>query len=275
MIISFVPAKCASSNALFSPADNMKQMKEDTRWKLIIATGLILLSLVLFTAHYLIFHDDHHLFIFFVGDLAFIPIEVLIVTLIIDQLLESREKQRKMEKLNLVIGTFFSTFGTPLLARLTGADERIGPVKERLVVTATWNTAMFKDMRKCLDDYTCSVSLARIDLEDFRRFLIDHEEFLLRLVENPMVFEHESFTDLILALNHLTEELKARDDLSTLPPSDKSHLTTDIQRAYTQLIHEWIIYMEYLKNHYPYLFNLAMRKNPFDESASVIVMQDA
>jgi hypothetical protein len=60
-------------------------------------------------------------------------------------------------------------------------------------------------------------------------------------------FEHESFTDLILALNHLTEELKARGDLSALPPSDKSHLTTDIQRAYTRLIYEWITYMEYLK----------------------------
>jgi len=248
-------------------------MKEDTRWKLIAATGLILLSLVLFTAHYLIFHDEHHLFIFFAGDLAFIPIEVLIVTLIIDQMLESREKQRKMEKLNMVIGTFFSTFGTPLLARLTGTDERIGEVKQRLVVTDTWNTAMFEDMQKCLDDYTCSVSPARIDLEDFRRFLISHEEFLLRLVENPMVFEHESFTDLILALSHLIEELKARGDLSQLPPSDRSHLTTDIQRAYSQLIREWIKYMEYLKNHYPYLFNLAMRKNPFDETASVIVRQ--
>ncbi len=147
----------------------------------------------------------------------------------------------------MVIGTFFSTFGTPLLARLTGGDERIGPVKKRLVVTATWDMARFKDMQKCLDDYSCSASLTRIDLEDFRRFLIDHEEFLLRLVENPMVFEHESFTDLILALSHLTEELKARGDLSALPPSDKSHLTPDIQRAYTRLIHEWIIYMEYLK----------------------------
>jgi hypothetical protein len=117
----------------------------------------------------------------------------------------------------------------------------------------------------------CNFWLARIDLEDFRKFMIDYEEFLLRLVESPMVFEHESFTDLNLALSHLTEELKARGALSTLPPSDKSHLTTDIQRAYTQLIHDWIKYMEYLKIHYPYLFSLAMRNNPFDESASVIV----
>jgi hypothetical protein len=257
----------------FLEQPNIKKMKEDTRWKLIVGTGLVLLSLVLFTAHYLIFHDEHHLFIFFAGDLAFIPIEVLIVTLIIDQMLESREKKRRMEKLNMVIGTFFSTLGTPLLVRLTSADERINEVKQRLVVTANWNTLMFQDMRKCLDEHTCSVSINRINPEDLRMFLIDHEEFLLRLVENPMVFEHESFTDLILALNHLTEELKARDDLSTLPPEDKSHITTDIQRVYTQLIQEWIRYMEYLKANYPYLFSLAMRKNPFDDSASVIVRQ--
>jgi hypothetical protein len=248
-------------------------MKEDKKWILIIAIVLVTLSLAMYTAHYLIFRDDHHLFIFFVGDLAFIPIEVLIVTLIIDQMLESREKKRKMEKLNMVIGTFFSTIGTPLLTRLASADESIGPVKERLVVSDEWNNAMFQDMRKCLDEYSCSVSTASIDLPALRIFLIDNEEFLMRLVENPMVFEHESFTDLILALNHLTEEMKARGDLSTLPPSDKSHLTIDIQRVYAQLIREWIKYMEYLKNHYPYLFNLAMRKNPFDESASVIVRQ--
>jgi len=248
-------------------------MKEDTRWKLIIASGLILLSLVLFTAQYLIFHEERNLLIFFIGDLAFIPIEVLVVTLIIDQMLESREKQRRMEKLNMVIGTFFSTLGTPLIARLTSADDTIGPVKERLVVTATWSAAMFSEMRKCLDEYTCSVSIIRIDLEDLRAFLIDHEDFLLRIVENPMVFEHESFTDLILALNHLTEEMKSRGDLSALPPADKSHLTTDIKRVYSQLIVGWIRYMEYLKLHYPYLFSLAMRKNPFDESASVIVRQ--
>jgi hypothetical protein len=248
-------------------------MKEDTRWKLVAGIGLVTLSLAMFTAHYLIFQDLHHLFIFFVGDLAFIPIEVLVVTLIIDQLLESKEKQRRMDKLNMVIGTFFSTIGTPLLSRLTGSDDTICQVKERLVVTATWNTAMFQEVRKYLIGYSGHVSPARIDLEDLRIFLIDHEEFLLRLAENPMVFEHESFTDLILAFNHLTEEMKSRDDLSILPPSDKSHLTSDIQRVYTRLILEWIKYMEYLKIHYPYLFSLAMRKNPFDESASVIVRQ--
>jgi hypothetical protein len=59
-------------------------------------------------------------------------------------------------------------FGTPLLVLLAGADESIGPVNERLIVSDRWNNAM---------------TTARIDLVILRIFLIDHEDFLLRLME--------------------------------------------------------------------------------------------
>jgi len=89
-----------------------------------------------------------------------------------------------------------------------------------------------------------------------------------------MVFEYESFTDLILALNNLTKEMKPRGDLSSLPPADINHLTSDVRRVYELLIHEWVKYMEYLNVQYPCLFSLVMRKNPFDESALVVVKQE-
>jgi hypothetical protein len=246
-------------------------MKEDRRWKLIAGIGLVILSLAMYTAHYLIFQDEHHLFIFFIGDLAFIPIEILIVTLIIDQLLEAREKKARMEKLNMVIGTFFSTLGTPLLAMVSSADPGIGTVRSNLIIGADWGAGRFHDVQVCLDSHACAIAGDRIDREALRSFLLGREEFIIRLVENPMVFEHESFTGLILAINHLTEELKARQDLSALPPADINHLSSDIQRVYALLVPEWLKYMEYLKNQYPYLFSLAMRTNPFDESASVVV----
>ena len=246
-------------------------MKEDTRWKLIAGIGLVALSIILYTLHYLLFYDDHHLFIFFFGDLAFIPIEVLIVTLIIDQMLEGREKKRRMEKLNLVIGTFFSTIGTPLLATLSRADPGIESVRSQLVIGENWEAGQFRDVQACIDSHACAIAGDRVDKEHLRSFLLGGEEFILRIIENPMIFEHESFTGLILALNHLTEELKARQNLATIPAADISHLSADIQRVYALLVPEWLKYMEYLKNHYPYLFSLAMRKNPFDESASVVV----
>jgi hypothetical protein len=250
-------------------------MKKETRWKLFAGAGLVLLSLALYTTHYLLFHDAHHIMVFGLHELAFIPLEVLVVTLIIDQMLESREKKQRMEKLNMVIGTFFSTTGTPLLALLVRADPCLDTLRQRLVVSDSWSTGDFAEVKAVLGTYDCGVEIERIDLAAARDFLVQNEEFLLRLVENPMVFEHESFTDLIFALSHLTEELKARDRLSGLPKEDTGHLAIDFKRAYSRLIPEWLRYMEYLQIHYPYLFHLAMRKNPFDASASVIIGQAA
>lgn len=249
-------------------------MKEETRWKLAAGVGLVLLSLALYATHYLLFNDLHHIMVFGLHELAFIPIEVLVVTLIIDELLAMREKKQRMEKLNMVIGTFFSTLGTPLLAQLVRADPCIDTLRQRLVVQNSWKKNDFLEMKKVMQEYSCGVDIGKIDLVAARDFFLKNEEFLLRLVENPMVFEHESFTDLILALSHLTEELKARDNLSGLPTDDRGHLAVDFQRVYSRLIPEWLRYMEYLQADYPFLFHLAMRKNPFDASASVIIGQE-
>lgn len=246
-------------------------MKEDTRWMLAAGTGLVLLSSALYAAHYLLFHDLHHIMVFGLHELAFVPLEVLVVTLIIDRMLESREKERRREKLNMVIGTFFSSAGTPLLGMLVQADPCIGSLRERLVVRDSWKKDTFSSVKEILGKYDCGVEIDRVDLGAVRDFLTKNQDFLLRLEENPMIFEHESFTDLILAISHLAEELKARKNLSTLPGDDTSHLAIDLRRVYSRLIPEWLRYMEYLQGQYPYLFHLAMRTNPFDPAASVVI----
>lgn len=246
-------------------------MKEDTRFIVIAGIGLITLSLLMYTAHYLIFQDAHHMWIFFMGDLAFIPIEVLIVTILIDRTIDSREKQQRLEKLNLVIGTFFSRIGNPLLSTLSSADparDQIGPY---LVVGNGWKPEDFSAVRSRLLNHPGTLAVDCIDRTALTGFLENNEEFVLRIVENPMVFEHESFTDFILALNHATEELKMRRNLITLGEADSIHVTKDLERVYSRLILAWVGYMEYLKVNYPYLFSLAMRTNPFDPDASVVI----
>jgi len=248
-----------------------KQMKEDTRWKILAGLALVTLSLTLYIGHFLIFQDAHHLLIFLVGDIAFIPFEVFIVTIIIDQMLESREKKQRMEKLNMVIGTFFSNAGIPLLALLAKADPEIHRIRPEIAQGISGTDEGFIAVTNCLGSHQCRVLADSLDLFALREFLKNEEDFLLRLVENPMVFEHESFTDLILAITHLDEELRARGNLASLPASDIAHLEGDIHRVYSQLVPAWIRYMEYLKTHYPYLYSLAMRKNPFDPEASAVV----
>lgn len=85
------------------------------------------------------------------------------------------------------------------------------------------------------------------------------------------MFEHDTFTDMLWAVFHVTEELDSRDMLVSLPPKDLEHLSIDIKRAYQFLIVEWLYYMNHLKKEYPYLFSLAVRKSPFNENGSVII----
>lgn len=94
---------------------------------------------------------------------------------------------------------------------------------------------------------------------------------MLALLENPNLLEHETFTDLLWAVSHLTEELAFRESLDGLPASDYAHLAGDTHRAYALLIVEWLSYVQHLRDSYPYIFSLVVRMNPFVPDASPIV----
>jgi len=188
-----------------------------------------------------------------------------------EMMLNKREKKARLEKLNMVIGAFFSEVGTRLLVDFSKFDPQVDKMRKDLIITNDWSEQDFLHASKALQNYEHSVEIQNVDLEHLRTFLSERRDFLLRVLENPTLLEHESFTNLLQALFHLTEELAHREDMRQLPDSDRAHLMGDIKRAYALLVHQWLYYMKYLKTHYPYLFSLALRTNPFDREASPIV----
>jgi voltage-gated potassium channel len=185
--------------------------------------------------------------------------------------LVKRETEQRKEKLRMVLGIFFTEFGTDLLARLSRCDPTMDAIKTELLVRAQWSSKEFSRARKALKGYTCNVDTGKVDLQELKDMLQQKSELFLRLFENPNLLEHESFAELLRAILHLKEELLHRNGFSDLPQSDVDHLAGDIRRVYTLLISEWLDYMRYLKDNFPYLFSLAMRLNPFDSSASPVV----
>lgn len=240
-------------------------------WQILLGLSLIVLSIIFYLLHYAIFRDAHHIFIYLIGDIAFVFIEVLLVTLIIHRLLSEREKRARLEKLNMVIGVFFSRAGTRLLTYFSDFDSKLDKIRKELLLTNDWSEKEFSSLSKRLKNYDYAVEIQKIELEDLANFLMEKTDFLLRLLENPTLLEHESFTELLQAVFHLTEELASREHLTQLPDTDYEHLAGDIKRAYILLVHQWLDYMKHLKDNYPYLFSLAMRTNPFDQSSSPIV----
>ena len=246
-------------------------MKRVFNWQVLLGLLLIVLSVLVYFVHYFIFRDAHHIFIYLIGDIAFVFFEVLLVTLVLHQLLHYREKKVMLNKLNMVIGAFFSEVGRELLKIFSDFDIKSSEISRKLVITDKFFEKEFLKICKSVNNHIYNIDSKRGDLENIKNFLKEKRQFLLNLLENPNLLEHESFTNLLWAVFHLAEELTHRRSLNGLPETDYQHLAGDIKRAYHLLILEWLYYMKHLKDNYPYLFSLAARTNPFDTNASVEV----
>ena len=242
-----------------------------SKWQLATGGMLIGVSLSMYVIHYIIFADVHHIMLWSFTSLAFLPISVFFVSMIIGGLLTQRDRRAQIEKMNMVIGAFFTEVGNDFLRMLASWDEDIGTLEYMLGSIATWGPHDFAAAGKRLPRNPRTINHEEMDLQEAYRFLNEKRDFLLRLLENPNLLEHEAFTALLRAVLHVAEELGYRDDLSALPDTDRRHISGDFRRAYVLLLQQWLQYMAFIKAAYPYLFSLAVRTNPFDSTASAIV----
>ena len=244
---------------------------KQSRWQAYLAVTLLVMATVLYYLQIAIFHAERDTFFYLFQDLAFIPIQVLLVTIIVDRFLRVRERMALLKKLNMVIGAFFSEVGTNLLKYFVVFDTDSGALGGRLIVTGAWTDRQFDDAIGHLKANQVRMDSSRGDLAGLKEFLTARRTFLLGLLENQNLLEHETFTELLWAVFHLMEELASRRDVKALARPDGEHIAGDIKRAYVILLIEWLAYMRHLKKEYPYLFSLAVRTNPFDPKASVEV----
>lgn len=242
------------------------------QWSILLGIGLISTSAFLYFLHHTFFGDLH--FIFFAGlaSLAFAPIQGLVVTLIIAELFVTMNRRSKMQKMNMVIGAFFSELGTELLRFLYFADPQAAHLRKTVEISGDLSAAQLKSLLKNLADYPFKVNLGRENLPDLRDLLTSRREFMVRLLENPSLLENEKFTDLLWAVFHMTEELAARKDLGSVPDSDLDHMRGDMTRSYRSLFTEWLRYMKHLHDRYPFLYSFAMRTSPIEPEPQVEVV---
>jgi hypothetical protein len=232
----------------------------------IVASALVALSALVYATNYLLFHNAHDLFFYLLIDLGFLPLSVLFLTLVVDRLLKQRAAQARRHKMNMVIGAFFSAVGTDLLRLMGRFVEEAAELGRRLAIDPTWTEAQIRAAAEVAQLH-CSMRGQTEEMAELRDYLATHREFMMRLLENPILLEHESFTDLLWATFHLEEELSARRDLAACSKADQAHLAGDLERAYTRLVAQWLQYMEHLRRAYPFLFSFAARTNPLRPGA--------
>jgi hypothetical protein len=241
------------------------------RWQITLALSLTAVSACLYYIQYRFAGGAEPVLQWLLGSLAFLPLQVLILTLVVDRLLARREKLAMLKKLNMVIGVFFSEMATRLLEMFSALDRDVDAIRGDLVPRPEWTARDYARKAGRMRRLESRLEVGPADLPPLKNFLSSHRGFLLGLMANPNLLEHESFTDLLWAVFHLTDELTHREDVSALADADLAHLSGDARRVYSLLLAEWITYLGHLREDYPYLYSLALRTNPFDPSAFVEV----
>ena len=231
--------------------------------KKLMVIALFSISVALYGFDYILLGESaKELAVWFLGNLAFLPIYVIIVTLMIERVIKERERQSVMRKLNMVIGVFFSEVGNRLLKELSTFVVSCDQLKVHLLINGSWKEQEFSAALNFLGSNDIVIESSRCEKVGLKNFLVEKRGFLVSLLENQNLLEHEEFTDLLWAVFHLVEELEARKTFEAMPQSDIDHINGDIKRVYGHLSREWVMYMRHLKQDYPYLFSLAVRLNP-------------
>lgn len=240
-------------------------------WYITTAIWLVLTSVVIYAVQVYIFRRPTETEFYLLQDLAFLPVQVLLVSIVLNSLLKAREQMELEQKMTMVIGIFFTQMGNELLRSLSAFDGNLRETREILDIKIAWKDSDFESAKKRLEAHKYAMDCHRADLHELKQMLVDNCSLLRELLANPNLLEHGTFTEILWAVTHLSQELTLRPDLDHLPQADYEHLNLDMQRAYSRMLSEWLSYLRQLKQHHPYMFSFVVRMNPFTPHPSAVI----
>lgn len=253
-------------------------MAGHNKWKLKFSIIMVIAIIVIYGSNILILKDPEHVISYIWTHLGFIPVDILIVAFVLDEIISKKEKEAMMEKLDMIMSTFFSEIGNELIGQFSSVNQYKADTND-LESIKNWTDKDYENKLKEIKNVNIpfKADVAPQDREEYltniRNILIEKREFIVGLINNPNLLEKEEFSELLIAILHLDEELEHRPDLSKVSDIDFNHLNGDMERIYNKLVHEWIYYLKYLNKHYPYMIALIVRTNPFDDNADVYVKE--
>ena len=235
----------------------MKPVKAKLTVKQLILL-LLCTSALLYAIHYLIFRDLHHLAIFGLHELAFVPLEVILVTLGLDKLVEKTHREEARSKVSIIETLYFNESGGTMLRYLTSFDPDAARLRELLQVTENWRSSDFRQAIRQLKSYPFLLDLDRIDFFGLHYHLSS-------MLENPALTQSEAFTEMIMKIYLLWEELDGRTNLYQLPEKDRNYLAELLHEIYRELTEYWLDNVYNHSIHNRFRLHRAIESNPFME----------
>lgn len=247
-------------------------------WKVDFVIVMVIIAIIIFASRIFFTGDPNEVSSYLWKQIGFIPVNLIIVAFLLDSIISKKEKEAILEKVDMIVGTFFTKIGNDMVYEISIVNENKVQV-DNLKSIGEWEDKDYKNKLKELEEhpveFDCNLQgVERVEfLENISKRLHDNQEFFISLINNSNLLEKDEFSNLLLSILHLDEELTRRGNFENISDIDFNHLKGDISRVYSNLVYEWVYYLRYLNRFYPYMISLAIRTNPFDCDVDVHITE--
>ena len=150
-----------------------------------------------------------------------------------------------------------------MLRYLTSFDPDAARLRELLQVTQDWRSSDFRQAIRQLKSYPFLLDLDRIDFFGLHYHLSQRHEYYRSMLENPALTQSEAFTEMIMKIYLLWEELDGRTNLYQLPEKDRNYLAELLHEIYRELTEYWLDNVYNHSIHNRFRLHRAIESNPF------------
>lgn len=223
----------------------MKKPSLNQTMLILLAAGACVYALQIW-----IFHDPHTTFFYLMQDLAFMPITIAVVTLMVGEVMNRNEHRQQIAKTRMLTSSFFTEMGEKLMVILLQSMTR-GCTMEEFTSKTMECDADVKQLQSYIAQMDYSVNITEDTYNRCRELILGHQTPLLVLASNPMLMEHEQFTDLLWGIFHLIDEFRLRGEWTDIPPEAREHIENDFSEVLQSLMINWVSNARYLRQTYP------------------------
>ncbi len=223
-------------------------------------TILFITAALIYGLQLLIFKDPTNTGFYIFQDFAFLPISIAVATIVVGEFLDQKEKKERREKTQMLTSTFFTELGTGLMIQLLLNTENAREIREIMSENEVTNQKELQHVQGLLRQVKLKVSLTPELFEKIRTMILNSKETLLIFTSNPMVLDHEDFTDLLWGIFHLIDEFQLRGEYDELDKADIAHMEADCAEVLSLLLVNWAANGLYTKLNYPNYYNAALGK---------------
>ena len=218
-----------------------------TKKNAIIISVLLTISACIYGLQILIFKDVRNTEFYIFQDMAFIPISIAITTVVVGELLDINTKRDSRHKTRMLTSTFFSDIGFELMSMLALVSNIDEAVLHKMNDDSLSESEKINAIKNSKISITADMGIYNI-MSDV---IISSKTDILILSSNPMLYDHECFSDLLWELLHLMDEFRLRGNYVKLTEADLAELNVDFAQVLELLLINWVINVKYLKETYP------------------------